>query len=93
MVGYITSKLVGSMEVQWEENNMLVLKVGGVRIGGVYWQPEWRIEETEEKLAVLGWKLEGEKKMVIRDWNAHHELWAYECTQNNVRWKTGGGID
>ena len=85
VVGYITRELVGSMEVLWEENNVLVLKVGGVRIGGVYWQPEWRTEETEERLAVLGRKLEGEKKMVIGDWNAHHELWACEHTQNNAR--------
>ena len=76
VVGYAEIDIVGSMEILWEENNMVVIKVGDVRVGGVYWQPEWRTEETEEKLALLGRKLEGEKKVVIGDWNAHHEMWA-----------------
>ena len=74
MVGYVARELMGSMEILWEDNNMVVVKVGGVQVGGVYWQPEWKIEETEEKLATLGQRLEGEEKVVIRDWNAHHEL-------------------
>ena len=85
VVGYVARELIGSMAILWEDNNMLVIKVGGVQIGGVYWQPEWRTEETEEKLVTLGRKLEGEKKVVIGDWNAHHEMWACEGTQGNAR--------
>ena len=64
VVGYVASELMGSTEVLWEENNMVVVKVGDVRVGGVYWQPEWRTEETEEKLAELGRRL-GEGKRVV----------------------------
>ena len=35
VVGYVASELMGSMEVLWEENNMMLVKVGGVRVGGV----------------------------------------------------------
>ena len=47
MVTYVASKLMGSTEVLLEDNNMIVVKVGDVRVGGVYWQPEWRAEETD----------------------------------------------
>ena len=42
VVGYVASELIGSMEVLWEDSNTIVMKVGGIRVGGVYWQPEWR---------------------------------------------------
>ena len=40
---------------------------------------------TEERLTALGQKLVGEKRVVIGDWNAHHELWSCEGTQGNAR--------
>ena len=74
VVVYIASELMRSTIVLWENNNMVVVKVRDLRVGEVYWQPEWRLEETEEKLATLGRKLEREKKVVIGDWNAYYEL-------------------
>ena len=63
---------------------MVVLKVGDLRVGGVYWQPEWRTGETEERLTELGRRLGDGKRVVIGDWNAHHELWACEDIQGNA---------
>ena len=85
VVAYGASELMGSIAVLWEDNNIVVVKVGDLRVGGVYWQPEWKSEETEEKLAKLGRKLEGKKRVVIGDWNAHHEEWACEGSQGNAR--------
>ena len=44
VVAYVVSELMGSIAVLWEDNNMAVVKVGDLRVGGVYWQPEWRSE-------------------------------------------------
>ena len=70
-----------------EDNNMIVVKVGDVRVGGVYWPPEWRSEGTDIKLKRLGRKLgnDGRKRIEIQDWNAHHKLYAYVGTQGNAR--------
>ena len=37
IVGYVGTDIAGSIEVLWEENNMVVIKVGDVWVGGVYW--------------------------------------------------------
>ena len=52
MMAYVESKLMGSTEVLLEDNNMVVVRVGDVRVGGVYWQPEWR--PITIRLAVIG---------------------------------------
>ena len=67
VVAYISSELMGSMAVLWENNNILVVKVGGLQVGGVYWQPEWRTEETKERLTELGQRLGDGKRVVIGD--------------------------
>ena len=46
MAAYVASKLMVSTEALLEDN-MVVVKVGDVRVGGVYWQPEWRAEEPD----------------------------------------------
>ena len=38
LVAYVASEAMGSMAVLWKDNNMVVVKVGDVQVGGVYWQ-------------------------------------------------------
>ena len=87
------SELMGSVNLL-EDNNMIVVKVGDVRVGGVSWQPEWRSEETDIKLEGLG-RIgnDGGKIIEIGDWNAHHELYAYvgKCRWI-VEWMNAEGL-
>ena len=64
MVAYVASKLMGSTEVLLEDTNIVVMKVGDVRVGGVYCQPEWRVEATDIRLAGLGRRL-GNASLVV----------------------------
>ena len=36
VVGYMGDDLMGSIEILWEENNIVVIRVGDVPVGGVY---------------------------------------------------------
>ena len=70
VVAYVARELMGSMVVLWENNNIVVVKVGDLQVGGVYWQPAWRTEETKGRLTELGQRLGDGKRVVIGDWNA-----------------------
>ena len=65
MVAYVASKLMGSVEVLAKDNNMVVIKVDGIRVAGIYWQPEWSSEETENQLEWLERRLGGVGRRII----------------------------
>lgn len=65
VVAYVASKLMGSVEVLAKDNNMVVIKVDGIRVAGIYWQPEWSSEETENQLEWLERRLGGVGRRII----------------------------
>ena len=65
---------------------MVVMKVGDVRVGGGFiGNRSGKQKRPMSDLRSWDGGLGDGQRMVIGDWNAHHERWACEGTQENAR--------
>ncbi|RPB27053.1 hypothetical protein L211DRAFT_846604 [Terfezia boudieri ATCC MYA-4762] len=74
---YWQKSLMDDIRVILEEDNLVVVRVSGKKLGGVYASGKWQGRKWEEWLAGVGQKLGGggEDMVVVEDWNAHSQAW------------------
>ncbi|RPB22495.1 hypothetical protein L211DRAFT_884786 [Terfezia boudieri ATCC MYA-4762] len=72
---YWRRSLAGSIKVETEEDNLVIVEVFGRKLGGVYANGKLQGQKWEEWLGEVSRRLDGGNVAVVGDWNAHSHDW------------------
>ena len=78
VVIYVRKDLVDGVSLVAATTRLVVVEVGGYRVGGGYGKCRVGVHAMRDWLVSLeGWRGQGEW-VLLGDWNAHHHIWSLD---------------